>query len=54
MNVLMSHGTTFVGIFFIYLHSNLLQIHLLEECGFHERAIEELYKKETKIVRIFI
>lgn len=38
----------------IHVHSNLLQIHLLEECGFHERAIEELYKKETKIVRVVI
>ncbi|KAJ8640601.1 hypothetical protein MRB53_017295 [Persea americana] len=28
----------------------LYKIHLLEECGFHERAIGELYKKETKIV----
>lgn len=27
-----------------------MQISLLEECGFLDRALEEMYKKEAKIV----
>lgn len=30
-----------------------LQISLMEECSFLERALEELHKKEFKIVSIF-
>lgn len=28
----------------------LFQVSLLEECGFFERALEELHKRESKIV----
>lgn len=52
IDMLISHGTTSINYWSIY--SNILQISLLEECGFLERAIEELYRKESKIVSIFL